>query len=155
MQPLLKWDRYAVNRGFLGPFPEVQGKTHPPNTVPYCEYHGGTQHGVAAGEWCVKCEVVRKWALNIIQSFSQCYLPEARGVGLKGTFKNEIINPDVMNWGVALGILGLFPDMHAQSVLRYELNATPEVGLEDIKNYVALGWETDADAKWKRLMSTH
>lgn len=157
LEPLLKWDGYSIARWrVFGMVPgSTQGLTrlalvaplgvpvewHPSQTVPYCEYHGGTRQSVAAGEWCVLCEEVRKWALAIIQKWSQ-HSSEVRKAALQGTRHMDggyIISPDLLDWGVAIGTLSLFSDQQARKVLQEQLNSTPVDALQRIEESSMLG----------------
>ena len=116
--------------------PMLEGTAHRPNQVAYCEYHGGTRHHIAAGEWCFLCERIRAWALDVIKDWGN-HPPDKRKQALEGARRTEsgIISPDLLDWGVAIGILSLFSDQQSRKVLRQQLNTTPADALERVTRH--------------------
>jgi|GEM_PF-2812939 len=130
------YPEWLLHRFGQDPLRKAGDKIHPPNALLYCEYHGGTQQGIAAGDWCVLCEAIRKWALGIIEYWVQ-HSPDKRERALQGARHmedGEIISPDVLDWGVAIGTLSLFSDQQSRKILQEQLNAMPTDALERVAN---------------------
>ncbi|MBI3914364.1 MAG: hypothetical protein HY327_09300 [Chloroflexi bacterium] len=132
------YPEWLLRRFGTDPLHEVGDKIHPPNTLLYCEYHGGTQQGIAAGDWCILCEAVRKWALGIIDHWVR-HSSEKRARALQGgrhMKDGEIISPDALDWGVAIEALRMFPDQQSRKIVQEQLDTMPPEILERIENSI-------------------
>lgn len=120
--------RVRTGRSFVGinESAVISATMHPPNKIAYCEYHGGTRHQAAAGEWCALCEELRKIALEDMEFWQQQCSPQKRVAFLRG--RTELLQGSqwnvegkVFQMKVAIGVLGLFPEQKVRQVLWDEL----------------------------------
>ncbi len=103
---------------------------HPPNARAYCEYHGGTKQGISAGEWCVVCHNVRKWALDVLRQRNRTqHLPQARERDLNfEEWSQAILDPYAFDRRDAVNILSLFSDQEVRDTLWSQLDIELEQG---------------------------